>query len=249
MAQRREGTVIALGEKRWTIRWPLGWDDAKKRYRAKSKTIKGTRRDAERELRRILTSRDAGEYIEASKMSLAVYLDRWLTDVAKRSLRRRTFDDYKALLEREVLYLPRKKKTAERELTDLARRRLDSLHLDDFVTLYNGMDDRGLSRSIRMLHYTLRSAFGHAVVSKRLRRDPTVGVKLPKQRKREKIALTSEQVAAFRKAAVGDKHALVFDFMLGTGEGAWADLPFVRDAVKDYVNQFINAWLSVNPKK
>ncbi len=28
----------------------------------------------------------------------------------------------------------------------------------------------------------------------------------------------------------------------------YGDLPFIRNAVKDYVDQFINAWLSVNPK-
>ena len=163
MAQRREGEVIARGDRRWSIRWSLGCDEATGRYKAKSKTVKGTRRAAEKELRAILTSRDVGEYIEVTKITLGTYLESWLTDVAKRTVRRRTFDDYKALLEREVLYLPRKKKTDERKLTDLARRRLDSLHSKDFETIYNRMEDRGLSRSIRMLHYTLRSAFGKAV--------------------------------------------------------------------------------------
>jgi hypothetical protein len=29
----------------------------------------------------------------------------------------------------------------------------------------------------------------------------------------------------------------------------WHDLPFIREKVKDLTDQFINAWLSVNPKK
>lgn len=32
------------------------------------------------------------------------------------------------------------------------------------------------------------------------------------------------------------------------GSVGYGDLPFIRNAVKDYVDQFINAWLSVNPK-
>lgn len=34
----------------------------------------------------------------------------------------------------------------------------------------------------------------------------------------------------------------------GVNSVGYGDLPFIRNAVKDYVYQFINAWLSVNPK-
>ena len=34
----------------------------------------------------------------------------------------------------------------------------------------------------------------------------------------------------------------------GVNSVGYGDLPFIRNAVKDYVDQFINAWLSVNSK-
>lgn len=228
---RRDGRIERRGEQKWLVRWYLGQDPTTGRYRYKSTTVRGTKKDAERELRRVLRERDTGSYIESSKLTLAGYLERWLEDAAKRALRRRTFDDYKGLLEREVLYLHREKSTDERKPTKLASRQLESLRPLDFQAVYNGMEDRGLSRSIRMLHYVLRSAFSQAISWGLLRGNPTDGVKLPKQRKREKLALTPEQVADFRRAAAENRHALLFDFMLGTGMGPgevlalrWRDL-------------------------
>ena len=45
------------------------------------------------------------------------------------------------------------------------------------------------------------------------------------------------------------------DRSIGTDAATWSnawvgvgDLPFIREGVKDYMDKFINAWLSVNPK-
>ncbi len=53
--QRREGEVVPRGPRRRLIRWSLARDERTGRYRAKSKTIHGTRRDAERELQKLTT--------------------------------------------------------------------------------------------------------------------------------------------------------------------------------------------------
>ena len=58
---------------------------------AKSKTIRGSRKDAERELRRILRSRDTGDYVEPSRMKLNAYLNDWLESAARPKVATRTY--------------------------------------------------------------------------------------------------------------------------------------------------------------
>ena len=73
---RRDGQVIRRGDRKFLIRWPLGEVNGKRR--SKSKTIRGTKRDADRELRQIMRARDLGEYVEPSKRTLDELLDTWL---------------------------------------------------------------------------------------------------------------------------------------------------------------------------
>ena len=101
MARRREGEVVARGPGRWMIRWSVGLDESTGRYRAKSKTVRGTRRDAEKELRRIQRTRDEGLYVEPSRETLNAFLDRWLETSASR-LSPRTLVDYRWLLKTYV---------------------------------------------------------------------------------------------------------------------------------------------------
>ena len=96
---RREGQVVARGPGRWLIRWPTGKDSG--RYRVKSKTIHGTKRDADRELRGILLTRDRNEYIEPSKETLDAYLDRWLGSYSKQ-VSLRTASNVRTMLDKHV---------------------------------------------------------------------------------------------------------------------------------------------------
>ena len=63
------GTIKQRAKGTWTIWWdePRG-ADSKRRQRNKS--AKGTKREAEAELRKILASLDSGSYIQPSKMTV-----------------------------------------------------------------------------------------------------------------------------------------------------------------------------------
>ena len=221
MAQRREGEVIARGERRWMIRWSLGRDEATGRYRAKTKTIRGTRRDAERELRRIQRSRDTGGYCEPSKETLNAFLDRWLESSGSR-VSPRTLADYTWLLKRYVR-------------PHLGHFRLEQIRpldvqemlgaLEKQTTIYGqgrkGEENkpaRTLSpRTIRLAHAILGSALKQAVRWELLHRNPADYVDLPRQERREMQALTAEQVATLREQLAVDSYAPLFDFLIGTG--------------------------------
>ncbi|MCP4006324.1 MAG: site-specific integrase [bacterium] len=232
---RREGQVVKRGEGKFLIRWSVGADSATGKYRHKSRTIHGTKREAERALRQILRSRDTGEYVDPSKETLAAYLERWLMTVSMR-LSPRTHADYCWLLNAYVV--PR--------LGDLV---LEQIRRSDVQAFINELSAQRLRpagrrkakeqittgtlspRTVRLAHAILGSALRDAVRDDLLHRNPAELISLPRQQRREMYALSVEQVASLRSKLEGDPYAAFFDFLIGTGcrpgealALRWADL-------------------------
>lgn len=63
----------------WEIKYDAGRDPITGARRVRFKTVKGTRRDAMRERRRLLSQVDQGVDADANRLSLGQDLDQWLT--------------------------------------------------------------------------------------------------------------------------------------------------------------------------
>src|SRR5947207_5196035 len=63
------------------IRYSLGADPATGRRRIATATVCGTRKDAEKELRRLLRALDTGEHVDPNRISVRDWLSSWLTAV------------------------------------------------------------------------------------------------------------------------------------------------------------------------
>jgi integrase len=98
---------------------------------------------------------------------------------------------------------------------------------------------RGLSaRTVRYLHAVLNSALKQAVKWGMLARNPAEAVDLPKQERREMLALSPKQATEFLKAAADDRWGFLFAFALATGMRPeeylglqWKDLELERGTV------------------
>src|SRR4051812_22713851 len=80
----------------WEIRWPLGTDLATGKRKIATATVRGGKKEAERELRRRLT--EADNHIAAAapaKMTVAEWLQRWLALTAT-EVRPNTAERYSA---------------------------------------------------------------------------------------------------------------------------------------------------------
>src|SRR5882672_1693268 len=95
------GQIIKRGKDTWLVRIFQGRDESGKR-RYSNKTIRGTKKDADKYLTRKLRDKDLGVTVEPSSISLGKYLTQWLENAARARVRPRTFDDYESLLERYV---------------------------------------------------------------------------------------------------------------------------------------------------
>ncbi len=218
---RREGQVVKRGEGKFLIRWSVGADSATGKYRHKSRTIHGTKRDAERALRQILRSRDTGEYVEPSKETLDVYLTCWLDSVSSR-LSPRTHRDYGRILDAYVrphigdFRLEQLRRSHVQELVDKLARTPKRMAKSPAREKPKAPELLS-ARTVRLAHVILHGALKDAVREDRIPRNAAELVRLPRQERNEMTALTSEQVAALRTEFKGNPYAALIDFLLGTG--------------------------------
>lgn len=200
MASRRTGQVIKKGDRKWLVRVPVSPGPDGKR-RVQSKIVEGAKRDAEKYLREKLHSRDRG--VEATSLTLARYLERWLETI-KSTVSPRTLQDYKRFL-------------GNYALPELGTRRVDSLKPLDFQALYDGIAERVSAHAARRTHQCLHAAMEQAIKWRLLDVNPIRGVKVPREPKRESFALSMEEASRFQEAASHDARGLVFIFSLASG--------------------------------
>ena len=66
-------------------------------------TVKGGKKAAQQELRRLLSTVDEGRFVEPSKLTVAQYLEQWLDDHARHRVSGKTFERYRELLRLHVV--------------------------------------------------------------------------------------------------------------------------------------------------
>jgi integrase len=227
------GQIIRRNETSWTVRIFLGRDETGKR-RYFNKTVRGTKKDAQKYLTAKLREKDLGVFVEPASMSLNSYLDRWLEEIAKNKVREHTFNSYESLLRIHI----REK---------LGLKRLSDIQALEIQQLYNDMKKSGLSpRTIRYVHTVLSSALKQAVKWKLLNQNPCDLCELPRKEKTEMKYLSSEQTAKFLEVAKDDKWFALFLLAIETGMRPseylalqWKDINFdhkvlsVRRVVRD----------------
>jgi hypothetical protein len=77
-----KGHIRKRGKSSWALVIFLGRDAGGKQHR-RLHAVRGTRRDAQRELARLMNEINTGAYVEPAHMTVGEFLDRWMTHYAK----------------------------------------------------------------------------------------------------------------------------------------------------------------------
>lgn len=96
-----EGSITKRGES-WMLKYEGGKDATGKR-RQLYKTVRGTRKEADRELRRLLGQLDEGTHVDPQKMTLAQWIEIWVRDYAAPTVSAKTLERYSELLRLHVV--------------------------------------------------------------------------------------------------------------------------------------------------
>ena len=97
-----KGHIRARGPGAWELKFDSGVDPVTGQRITRYKTVHGAKRDAQRELRTILTSIDGGTFADPNKMMLAEWLRQWLAE-AQHSVARKTLERYREIVELHLI--------------------------------------------------------------------------------------------------------------------------------------------------
>lgn len=153
------------------------------------------------------TKRDLGILNKPSSEDLTVnkFLDGWLSEFKKGSVKERTYEGYVFVLDNYV-----RPSLGNENLTELTARRIQGL--------YNDLSESGYSpRTVAFAHSLLRDALNQAVIDELLPGNPTSSTRRPPRIKKGIDVFTQEEAERFIKAAMTDKLGIVFWFALAVG--------------------------------
>src|SRR5215204_410242 len=192
MAKRRgnnEGSIYRRKDGYWVGQY--GVETATGR---KTRYIYGKRREEVRErLTNAIADRDGGFIFDDKNVTVGEYLERWLDDSVRGSVRASTHASYERLLRRYVVPT----------LGHVKLKKLTAAHVQG---LYRSMQDRGLSpRTVRYTHAVLRRALKQAARWGMVDRNVAEDVDPPPLQRDEIQPLDREQTRTLLQAAEGDR--------------------------------------------
>ena len=198
------GSITKRSVGSFTIQASGGFDDAGRRVRI-TRTVRGSRRDADRALTKLLREVDTGTAVTVGRATLARYLvETWLPHAATR-VRPTTHRRYAALV--RVQIVPR-----------IGRVKLSALRPAHVQKVLDGMIAEGAApASVLQCHRVLSSALRQAVRWQVLAVNPSDAVRPPRPERAALHVPEPEQVRAILEAARGSVHELPILLAASTG--------------------------------
>jgi integrase len=200
---RRSGHIRERSPGAFELRYSLGTDAATGKRKIATATARGSRKDAEKELRRLLRLLDTGEHVDPNRITVREWLTTWLATV-RHEVAPKTWERYYELT--QGFLVP--------ALGGLQLTKLAPVHIQELLNtlaLSGRRDGKpgGLSpRTRRHVHRVLTGALSRAVEHQLIARNPAAALsrRLPKVERKDMPTLSAEQsarlIAAIRHTRV-----------------------------------------------
>jgi integrase len=212
------GHIRRRGDRSWEIKFDLGRDPATGVRRTQYRSFKGSKREAQAELTRLLNQVNVGAYVDPTKTTVAEFLERWERDWASANVSPKTLERYRELIRRQV----------SPHLGHLRIQQLRPVHLNEFYAklLREGRIKRpeagdkpqGLSaRSVGHVHRVLHRALGHAVQWQVVQQNVADDVNPPRVEAAEIKILREEEINGLLKKLRGRSLYMIAVLGLATG--------------------------------
>lgn len=201
------GQIEKRGARAYRLRWYAGRKEGRRVYG--SETVRGTKKQAEKRLREILSRSDRGHAVPspATIPTLREYVKVWKEGEAAAKLRPRTLEDYLDKLGRHVL-----PKLGEARLDMIRTARIE-------VEVVKPLREAGKLRTAGLAKAALSKVMRSAAKDETLGLygNPCSGVEIGAARKRKVEPLSAAERAAFREAIRGRSYEALFLLLMGTG--------------------------------
>jgi integrase len=199
MRNQGQGHIRQRGQSSWELKFDLGRDPITGKRISRFVAFKGTKREAQAELNRLLNHRNEGTYVDPTKMSVAEYLEHWLSVDIDRRVASKTATRHRAIARHQIT--PRLGHVPLRKLTAVHIEACEAeLQRQGYVK--GRKRGQGLSaQTVLHVHRTLSQALAHAAKTGVLFRNPAEQVKPPRPPGREIAILTKSEVAILLRVA------------------------------------------------
>jgi integrase len=199
------GHIRRRGEHSWELKYKLGTDPRTGRRVTKFVSFKGSKRDAQAELVRLMDTVRRGEHVEPAKLIVAEFLDRWEQGWLALQVGPKTRERYLELLRLHI----------RPHIGGLQLHKLQPVHLAE---LYGGLLKQGLSPgTIAHVHRVVRKAMAVAVEWNLLSRNPAAIAKPPRGQTHEIEVITVEQAQKILRCLRGRSLYPIIALALATG--------------------------------
>jgi integrase len=208
---RRRGNITARSPGSFRLRYDIGRDPATGKRRMATTTVRGTRKDAERELTRLLRTIDTGEHVDPSRMTVREWLGHWLETVRPEVLPK-THERYSEIISSYLLPT-----LGNAVLVKLTPSQIQKAHNVWASTRRDGKPGGLSAQTRRHIHRILKSSLDRAVSQQALARNPAAALRPPKVERPKMTALTAEQSVRFLETIAG--HRLYWPVLLALSTG------------------------------
>lgn len=199
MPKKTNGTVRQRPDGRWEARATIG---------GKRVSFYADRQsDALKAMRAAQKAADDGVYFEPSRVTVAAWLDTWLTEYAAPSLKPLSLSAYESRIKSHI-------KPA------LGKIRLAELNPTQIQTFYNSLTrEKSLSpKTVKNVHGILHKCLAQAVKLRYIGFNPCDMCELPRMERREIKPLTEREISAFlAELRAGEEFSALFTVALFTG--------------------------------
>jgi integrase len=197
------GHVRRRGERSWELKFDIG-TDANGRRKTRYASFKGTKRDAEVELAKLVSAAAKGEQVDPSKMTVSDFLDRWERDWCSSNVSPKTAERYGELLRLHVR-------------PHLGLIKLQKLRPVHFVELYGKLAAVLAPRTIGHVHRVTHQALARAVEWDLVVANAATRVSPPRVEQEEVEILTAAQIKVMLEMSRGRDIYQIASLALATG--------------------------------
>ena len=194
----------------WQLTIELPADPITGKRVRKYKTVRGTKKEAEHEMYKMITEIDKGCYVDNKNITVKEWIDTWMAVYIQPNVSPTTLSGYEGMISRYIVPL----------LGGLQVQRLTAVAVQSWVNSLKVSPKSGNELSaatIKHTYHVLRSAMEKAVLAGIILRTPCTGIILPKGKKKEAIIYNEAEIKRLVKAARGNEMELIIEIELCLG--------------------------------
>jgi integrase len=227
------GHIRRRGKNSWELKFDADPDPITGKRRIRYHSFKGTKRAAEIELARLVSTNAAGEGVDPSKATVAEFTERWDRDWASVNVGPKTLERYRQIL--KLYVIP--------HIGAVRVQKLRAVHLSELYARLQrdgGKNGRPLSaRTVGHVHRVLHRELGHAATWGVVAQNVAALLSPPPVPETEITILTEDQIGATLRHLDGRTLRPIVSFLLGTGARRgealalrWKDLDLDKGVVR-----------------